>query len=262
MATLQLDFAIIGVQKAGTTALAQYLAQLEQVFLPAAKETHYFRRGLNADGPSDRPIEHLRRHYQTARPDQLLGEATPIYLYWPYALDLLYQHNANMRLIVSLRHPVERVWSGWSMEVKRGNETLPFDVAIRDGRKRVSEAPHSVHLHFSYVERSFYARQIEILLNIFPRDQVFFLRNDQIRPNAPAMRDLQIFLNLNPSAFVDIEENVNPSSFSPALARPEDLGYLQDLLVDDIRRTAQLTGLDLADWETVPKFEITGSLPS
>ena len=262
MSNLKLDFAIVGVQKAGTTALAHYLGQHPGVFLPPAKETHFFRRKPRADGPADRPFEHLTRHYDTARPGQLLGDATPNYLYWPHALDLLSAHNPDLRLIVSLRHPVMRAWSAWSMEKRRGREMLAFSDAIRDGRRRVADAPHGVHLIYAYVERGFYGAQIETLLSLFPRQQVFFLRNDEITHDAPALQRLQAFLGLDPVTLSPITENVNPGSLEPSAQAREDFLYLQDLYADDIRLTTRLSELDLSDWAHVPALTPTGAVAS
>lgn len=248
----KIDFAIAGTQKAGTTALAQYLGRHPDLFLPVSKETHYFRRSLGPDGPTDRPISHLTRHYVTAPPGALLGDATPVYMYWPHCLQLLRLHNPELMLIVSLRHPVERAWSAWSMEYRRGRETLPFSEAIREGRTRVSEAPKGVHLIYSYVERGFYARQIENLLKVFDRDQVFFLRNDQINATHEAMQKLQIFLDVDPVTFAALETNVHPSSLPPGPGLAADYAYLQSLYQNDIFRTAELSGLDLNDWYEVP----------
>ena len=262
MSNLKLDFAIVGVQKAGTTALANYLGQHPGVFLPPTKETHFFRRPPRVGGPEDRPFEHLTRHYDTARPGQLLGDATPIYLYWPHALDLLRDHNPDLRLIVSLRHPVVRGWSAWSMERRRGRETLSFSDAIRHGRQRVADAPHGVHLIYAYVERGFYSAQIERLLSLFPRQQVLFLRNDEIAPGSPVLQRLQAFLGLDPIRLTPITENVNPSSLDPSEAEREDFAYLQELYADDIRLTGELTGLDLSDWSDVPALTRTGAVAS
>ena len=36
------DFLIVGTPKAGTTALQSYLSQCEGIFMPTAKELHFF----------------------------------------------------------------------------------------------------------------------------------------------------------------------------------------------------------------------------
>ena len=258
-APLQIDFTIAGVQKSGTTALAQYLGQHPSLFLPPGKETHYFRWGLDTAVPTNRPISHLTRHYVTAPAGAQLGDATPVYLYWPHSLNLLHDHNPNMKIIVTLRQPVKRAYSAWSMEYRRGRETLPFSEAIREGRKRVSSAPQGVHLIYSYVERGFYADQITRLIDVFDREQVFILRSDEIEAGHPAMEKLQIFLGVQPVALRRIEANVQPSSLPAATGLMADFAHLQSLYREDISRTTELTGMDLSDWMEMPSiiFEST-----
>lgn len=251
-APFQIDFVIAGVQKAGTTALAQYLDQHDGLFLPPTKETHYFKRSLKPSGPPHRPIEHLTRHYVDAPDGALLGDATPIYLYWPHALELLHAHNPNLKIIVSLRHPVLRAWSAWSMEHRRGRERLPFSDAIRTGRQRVSKAPQGVDPIFSYVERGLYAPQIIRLLNLFDKDNVFFLCSDKIYSDSPTLMKLQSFLGVKPIEFTTIEANVNPSSLPPTAGLSADFEHLQALYQDDIIQTATLTNLNLDDWLSTP----------
>ncbi|MGP3699493.1 hypothetical protein [Rhodobacter sp. NSM] len=73
-----------------------------------------------------------------------------------------------MCLILPLRDPVERAHSHWRMEVARGNESLSFSEAIREGRARVARNGRV----FTYVERGFYGAQLERLETCFPREQV------------------------------------------------------------------------------------------
>lgn len=245
---LILDFAIAGVQKAGTTALAQYLGQNPKIYLPPTKETHYFRRAPTEGIPADRPFSHLTRHYTNASSVALLGDATPVYLYWPNALELLHAHNPKLRIVVSLRHPVARAYSAWSMQVRRGRETLSFGQAIRDGRERVRQSPLGVNLFYSYVERGFYSSQMAHLYSLFPKARVFVLRSDDIHADSSVLRDLQSFLGASACPLTPLVENVQPGSLpaSPGLAAEFD--YLQGLFEDDMQQTSSLTGLDLSDW--------------
>ena len=246
----KLDFAIIGAQKAGTTALAQFLSQHDRLYFPPSKETHFFRR--SPERLSDRPISHLLRHFKNAPPNSLLGDATPIYLYWPNSVELLQAHNRNMKLIITLRHPVARAFSGWSMERRRKRETLSFSDAIRIGRERVLSAPGGVHLIYSYVERGFYAEQIARVFKYFDRDQVFVMRSDDIDAARPILTNVQKFLGIEPKLLSPIIYNVNPSSLPVGPELEDDFRYLQTLYSEDIARTSELVDVDLSDWLVSP----------
>ena len=130
----------------------------------------------------------------TGRP---CGEATPIYAYWRQAPERIRTYNPAMRLILTLRDPVERAWSHWRMEVARGAEMRPFAWCIREGRARVAAAPAGQHRVFSYVERGFYADQLERLFQLFPPTQVLVLRSDVLKADpGEALNQVRRFLGL------------------------------------------------------------------
>ena len=132
----RISFLIAGVQKAGTTALSRFLAAHPALYL-AKHESHFFDKdAVDWDRPDYAPYE---KRFRAAKPDQLVGEKTPIYLFWDHVLDRIQAYNPAMRLIVSLRNPADRAYSHWKMETRRGHETRSFSYAIRDGRARIND---------------------------------------------------------------------------------------------------------------------------
>lgn len=169
-ASAPIDFFIAGVQKAGTTALAHYLSQHPGIDFCRVKESHHFDNERLDWSQPDRTG--LHRHFDWSLSQRLRGDATPIYTYWPNALDRIRAYNPRAKLIIILRHPSFRAYSHWRMEMARHRETLPFEIAIsKSGRQRVAEAPGGVHRTHSYVERGFYAEQVVGVLSRFPRGE-------------------------------------------------------------------------------------------
>ena len=72
-----------------------------------------------------------------------------------------------MRLIVILRNPIERAYSHWAMEHRRGNDPLPFNLALEQEDARCREALPLQHRVFSYVDRGFYSAQLRRLWRFF-----------------------------------------------------------------------------------------------
>jgi hypothetical protein len=182
----------------------------------------------------------------------LRGEATPIYIYWPQSLARLHQYNPDAKLILALRHPSFRAFSNWKMEVTRNHEPMTFAEAISDvGRARVTQSANGVHRHYAYIERSMYADQIKHLLQLFPRRQIYFLRTDDLwsRPDK-TLSAIKSFLGVDkaPGSRVGGQYIVPDDSTDlgklPAATRP----LLDDIFRNDIRRTQELTQLDLSDW--------------
>ena len=235
----KVDFFIVGVQKGGTTALDRVLRDSPGVQMPDRKEIHFFddeRRDWSKPDYRD-----LHRRFDWTVAGVRRGEATPIYSYWPGALERLADYNPDARIVLSLRHPAFRAHSHWRMEAKRGDETLSFGAAIRGGRERVG-ARHRV---FSYVERGFYAPQIRRIQALF--DRVHVIRCDRMWSDfRPTLRGLCAFLGA-PSHPRERRYVAPVETRSMAPIRREDLDHLSDLYAEDIRETAALTGLDLDD---------------
>ena len=240
------NFLVVGVQKGGTTALHEYLAEQGGVALPDVKEVHFFDdEGQDWSRPDYRAY-HARFPDPAGRP---CGEVTPIYSYWPQSLERIFAYNPAMRLVLMLRDPVERAWSHWRMEYARGAEREPFAWCVRQGRRRLFEAePWGHHREFSYVERGFYGEQVERLFGLFPKEQVLVLRSDDLRDDpAPVLASVRRFIGAAaappPQArAVHVGRQMDYGSELTAA----DAAYLRGLYARDQARLRALTGLGFA----------------
>jgi len=240
-------FLIAGFQKAGTTALFDYLADYGDLALPSEKELHFFDdEALDWDHP-DYDAYHARFPQALGRP---VGEATPIYAYWPRSLERIRAYNPAMKLILSLRDPVERAWSQWRMETGRGVETHPFGWCIREGRQRLFEAePWGHHREFSYVERGFYAEQLDRLFELFPREQVLLLTAEGLRRDpAGTLGLVRRFLGLPQAPVPPARESHVGQDLGAT--HPADVSHLRAIYAEDAERLAALTGIRLGDATT------------
>ena len=242
MGSSLVNFVVVGVQKAGTTALFDYLQDDPAYGLPDVKEVHFFDdESVDWNAPDYRSY-HAR--FDWSDPALIRGEATPIYIYWPRSLERLAAYNPKAKVIVMLRDPVERAWSHWRMETSRGVETKPFSWCIRQGRARLFEAhPWGVHREFSYVERGFYGEQVERLLGRFAREQVLFLTADELRaaPSATLAR-VNAFLGAPPPAPVDHRDVHVGQDVGGALSS-DDAAFLREIYAEDQQRLRSLTGI-------------------
>ncbi|MFN4177077.1 sulfotransferase family protein [Phenylobacterium sp.] len=241
----RVNFLVIGVQKAGTTALHDYLREHPDVTLPDVKEVHYFD---DESQDWNRP-DHSAYHRRFAGPDRpARGEVTPIYVYWPNSLERIRRYNPDMRLVLILRDPVERAWSHWRMERGRGVETHDFSWCIREGRARLQAAdPPGFHREFSYVERGFYGRQVERLFGLFPREQVLILTSGDLDADpAGVMARLSRFLGVgNPPPLAPRRAHVG-AAIEGARLLPADVEHLRGLYREDDRKLRELTGVSFA----------------
>ncbi|QLC24820.1 sulfotransferase domain-containing protein [Parasphingopyxis algicola] len=248
----KVDFLVVGVQKAGTTALYQFLRSHPRLFLHRkAKELHFFDRDHLIDWASP-DYSRYEAMFAGKQPGQYAGEATPAYAFWPRSPERIARYNPQMRLIMCLRDPADRAFSHWQMESQRGNEWLNLADAVRTGRHRTLINDKSLR-RFSYVERGFYGEQIARLHDHFPKDQLLVTTHDAMRADLPAFLDMICrFLDIAP--FADYPENrtIRPQQMSAPAGAPDpaEIEYLRTLYRDDIEKTEALTGLDLSAWRT------------
>lgn len=235
---------IIGVQKAGTTALAEFVAEHPMIEIASNKEAHVFDA---ADFSEDWFNGEITKRYEplfTDAPGVLRGEATPIYIYLPGVVGRLRRYNPGLKLIVLLRDPVERAYSHYRMEFARGNESLPFWLALllerwRLHRDRHSLADSSAIRRNSYRDRGYYNRQLRHVLSEFKPEQLLVLRTEELRKqHEKTMRQVFSFLGVQHHEVKAREVFSQPASIKevPVASRllrkfyQQDLCDLEDLL--------------------------------
>jgi hypothetical protein len=169
---MKLDFLCLGAQKAGTTTLHNILLQHTQIYLPPKKEAHFFDF-------DDRYKNGLRWLFDTFFTDyhnqKLIGKFTPEYIYFEEAARRIYDTlGSKTKFIVIFRDPVDRAVSHYNMTYRRGLEKLSFWEAIKIESERVKIDQWN-KLHFSYISRGFYAKQLRRYLELFPIENFCFL---------------------------------------------------------------------------------------
>jgi hypothetical protein len=253
----KVDLFIVGAQKSGTTALSKYLMGHPSVMIPEIKELHFFdNEDLDWEKP-DYSILHRRFSVLDSTADtgckaRIWGEATPIYMFWPYAMKRISEYNPNAKIAVCLRHPSYRAYSHWRMEYSRGREALPFDLAISEaGRKRIRDSdPMSIRI-YTYLERGFYSEQVTSFSNLFSSRQVIYIRSDHLIQNpARVLKELAGFLEIDEHAYaIQRLPRLSPVDYSSEhYLDADNKARLDDLYADDIIRTSGAIGLDLRDW--------------
>ena len=237
------NFIIAGAQKAGTTALYDYLTEEPAIALSKVKEVHFFDdEAREWSTPDYRPYH---AQFAVGGPD-IRGEATPIYLYWPGCLERIVRYNSDMKLILLLRDPVERAWSHWKMEFARGVETRSFSWAIREGRQRLFQSePWGAHREFSYVERGFYGEQVARALTLFPRERILILRSEDLkRQPDEVLKAVNGFLDIPPPGHrAPRSVHVGRDMDYGADLSERDVAMLREVFAPDQARLRSLTGL-------------------
>jgi hypothetical protein len=200
------DFFIAGAPKCGTTALSGYLAAHPAVFIPELKEPDYFCTDVQWYGHYIATLTEYEALFSSAPPHVLTGEASVMYLYSKVAIGKVMAHNANAKIIVMLRNPIEAARSmhayQWYHELENVGD---FEQAWRlqklrlEGRHLPPRWPNP-HLK-QYGAIYCYAPQVRRLLAQVPRTQCLFLLSEEFfaDPSRQFARVLE-FLGLPPDS--------------------------------------------------------------
>lgn len=186
-------FLIVGAQKSGTTALSSVLGAHPDVFMSQRKELHFF------DLNFDKGLTWYASHFQQARDQPQVGEATPSYLYLPLAIQRLADQLPDARLLVTLRNPVDRAYSHYWHNRARGEETLGFNEALDAESARLTDSDLIGRLRFSYMDRGCYLSQLTEVVRHFPRSSLHIAIAEETQADpATAAGRVAEFLGLDP----------------------------------------------------------------
>lgn len=243
----KVNFLIGGVQKSGTTSLHSMLQSHSNVFLPVQKELHYFNSERYYQG-RDTGFDNYHRHYLNAKENQLRGEATPAYIYTQSVPARVKRYNPKMKWIIILRHPIARAFSHWNMQKKRGIEELSFNEALDQESVRLNSNSIIDKKRFAYLDRSQYSEQIKRLYLKFDHMQCHFLTNETLENDtSKAMSDICDFLEIPFQSIDLIQKNVGNYS---NILEAEKMQLMTNAMIEDIKTTEGLTGLNLQHWLT------------
>jgi hypothetical protein len=215
----------VGVPRAGTTWLHTLLAGHPGVYMPARrKELRFFDRHF------EEGIEWYEAFFCSAEEAlayRAIGEISPQYLFCEDCPDRIAATLPGVKLLVVLRHPVDRAYSTYGFTMQRANYRGSFT-------EFVESRP-------SVLERGFYSRFLESYLQTFERERILPLLFEEMVTEVDTTREtLSSFLDLGPDEFPAHvgEEKVNRSSVP-------SLGPISGVAVKTGRRLRRL-GLEPA----------------
>lgn len=241
------DFIIGGAQKGGTTALFEYLSRHPRLSVPAGKEVHFFD-----DESVDWASPDYAAYHHSFKSSGIRFEATPSYLYWPPSLQRIKAYRCDMRLIFLFRDPIDRAFSHWCMGYANDRLTQTFQDLIR---APLRDLEHGFDRHLprggALIERGFYGEQVARLLSLFPRENVLFLRSEDLRRNPQAtLNRVTDFIGIEALSVQPMRVHERRQIDYPSSLEPDDISYLREIYRADIARFAGLTGIDTSDWLT------------
>ena len=165
-------FLIIGAQKCGTTALVHSLRQHPEVFIPGLKEAHFFG---TVDDPTASAASY-NAFFAAWGGEPHVGEATPNYLVLETAPAQISSYLPDVKLIVSLRNPVDRAYSAYWHAVREGECRGSFAEAISQQSRRFALGERWAGI----VQDGRYLRYLRAYDRWFGRDRIHTILHDDL----------------------------------------------------------------------------------
>jgi hypothetical protein len=261
------NFAIIGAQKAATTSLHYYLSQHPEIFMSQHKEHNLFLADSDekgsyyefepfSNGSSSRykrggltDDQILRRMFRGYGGERIIGDASPYYACAPSASvetpERMYEQKPTMRLVYSLRNPLERIISNYLHDVRtyeRMGQPMSEDFNIR-----LCTRPH-------LLDTSLYFMQLKRYLDFFPQDQIHVLLYEDLlaRPDA-TLAAVAKFLSVEEEFKFDTRRSHNAAMNSEPndelVYSRENFTRLMQPIRRDIAAMENFLGRSLAIWD-------------
>jgi len=194
------NFLVIGVAKGGTTSLHHYLRAHPDIYLYPDKETNFFWTEAREHGR--RTVQTLAEYealFADAKGRRAIGEISPQYMNSVTAAERIQRDLPDVKLVVSLRNPVERAWSDYLGRVRILREHGSFEDAILPGRP--------------CLEWGFYAPRLKRYYDRFPRERIHVILHDEFTADPHGtLRALFEFLGVDPGVPVDVTTRHNAAA--------------------------------------------------
>lgn len=216
------NFLVIGAAKSGTTALYYALRQHPQIYMSRSKEPNFF--ALEGESPAFRgpgdqqtinsdsitSLADYQRLFHGVSLETAIGEASTAYLYHERTTERIRHYIPSAKLIVILRHPIERAYSSFLHMVRDGREPLAdFSQALQAEQARIHD--HWEHI-WHYTHMGFYSVQLKRYFDTFDSGQIkIHLYDEWVTNPHQVMRDTFRFLGVDERFVPDLTLRPNVS---------------------------------------------------
>ncbi|NQU10619.1 sulfotransferase domain-containing protein [bacterium] len=243
------NFLHIGINKAASSWVWRVCQQHPEIYVPALPDnvnffTVHYHRGLDW---------YSQQYFAEYRGQKAIGEFSNSYLVYPPAIERIARDLPGVRLTVLLRNPVERAFLSWAHQHLKNKPTgldmhkgigFPFEFVLHH---------HGHGLFRLYIEPGFYARHLERVYQVIPRERVLVeLFDDLAADNAGFLQRYFAFLGVDPEfQSTLVNQQVNPDADDARMAdwvAPEIREELREVYREDRERLEELLGRDLSHW--------------
>ena len=267
------NFFIVGAPRAGTTSLHSYLNDIPGIFMSPIKEPNYFSRKLVADDhPLLNPIRNKQQYlslFQNVTNEKIVAESSPLYLSDIEAPKLIHQISPQAKILISLRDPIERALSHFTLIIRDGGSKITFHQELQNELKYGIEDITKPHL---YLESGLYSESVQRYLNTFGSQHVKIIIFEEFSENTKGtLEEILDFLGINYSLSDFNAEVYNPftaarSQFARKILTSKALSNISQLFLPSstrkflrrniLTKKQNKPTIDETDWKTLQEYYI------
>ena len=197
------DFLVIGVGKAGTHSVFEYLRQHPLISLTKMKETSFFVcDAATIPGPKEykgqlftnsiNNLEDYLNEFDQKKTATIFGEVCPSYYFYPNAPLNIKHYIPDVKIICILRNPADRLFSNFMYGSEENNLSLFIDMVNRISVLKDTDTKFS-----RWVENGFFYEHLINYYSIFPRENIkIFLYEELVNDPNKLMNDILNFIGL------------------------------------------------------------------
>lgn len=280
-------FFVVGASKSGTSSINQYLEAHPAVNMVKYKDVACFfcnDYGMPITFEEYKEMLFPQGNYIAT------GDCCHAYLTDVHSASWIHSEFPNAKIIIILRNPADRAFSQYHWLVSQGYEfaetfeealSMENDRFMRNVRKQANLIQNLKDAYL-YCRTGIYSLQVKRYLEIFPRENILFLKFDDLKNDtAGVVKRIYSFIGVEPYSLPELQvynERAEPFSIKrqyfirrylskifpwrlvdrllkwnlrakPTIKyNPETRNRLLRDFGEDVKIMQQLTGLDLSNW--------------
>lgn len=203
----KIDMMIIGAQKAGTTALKNYLGEHPQIHTHPQMEFTYYTRDEEYEDDFERVFDRYFGEFPGSDERKVVAKGAAMY-FNKESMRRLAADFPECKIVLVLREPVERTYSAYQMEVFSGW----LKQSISDIIPVMQRNDEQDMFYQSFIIKSLYSVHLPFIYEYFPKEQVRIILYEDLRKDSVAVcRSLYEWLDTDPEFTPDTGKKHNVS---------------------------------------------------
>lgn len=218
----RIDLMIVGAQKAGTTALKEYLAEHPQFLTHIQREFSFFKDKEEYEVGFSKAFDKFFHEQPHGR--KLVAKNAGMY-FDKNSLERLAKHNKDCKILFIVRKPVERLQSAYSMEKFNGWLNYEFN----DFKSVLERKDYQHILYRLFIKLGLYSEHLKMLYDFFPKEQLKVVSYEDLKKD-PQVICQDIF------EWMGVDKNISPDELKRYNETKIARSALASLLINELKK--------------------------